>query len=655
MDQERDHRASLNNDMRDQSVSGNTRRSARSEKRKSEVLIAAQSLDSELQHVKNLKRMSFGSMDLPLDPEMEFRMSPSHSQRSSSSDAVSLESQAEEPNQDDDSDDNLSYLNDSIELTAHEYLEEPRDFLVERSSVSKSEDSHNGRNLSGVRRGGMSKKPRELSNGGDDNVTQNLFWVPANQHPNVKPENYLELVQDTLHTLSIDSEVEPPTDKTVEGNNPYLASANTKASPSSQLRSGQNSLVRRPSGLRKSYTELEDLLQHEIQDSDENNENAQSELNNIIKNRPRATSSGSSLKDITEELTRISNKAGFTDGDAVCLARTLSMASSYDGEQSQANQSANTDHTPDSEYASTILTKNGLAIPARSSLRRSKFNTYRIRTPNGSSVTSSSLRSTSLPNEERKDPEGYIEKSDRLRSPTSVNDFNEIYDHYRQGSVGSTSEPHAVDNDASSASPFNKSLVHPSHHETHLNEESESSSKHSTDKTLNYPLEKDGKGNNSKAKNKENKPSGTQILRKKSSWNWFGKKTSKDQDIANDDEQNTFSDFLSVSGNAKTSYIPTEKVNHSRHRHYSIDSGSRGSIAADPSKLAVSSSPKKQKREKKFIQLFKRSRTASTGSRDKEDKVNYLGGTSGNPTDMLKTKASFFSQRVEAHFRCSAC
>lgn len=37
----------------------------------SEVYIAAQSLDKELRSVKNLKRLSIGSMDLLMDPEMD--------------------------------------------------------------------------------------------------------------------------------------------------------------------------------------------------------------------------------------------------------------------------------------------------------------------------------------------------------------------------------------------------------------------------------------------------------------------------------------------------------------------------------------------------------------------------------------------------------
>lgn len=42
-----------------------------------------------------------------------------------------------------------------------------------------------------------------------------------------------------------------------------------------------------------------------------------------------------SLRDITEELTKISNSAGLTDNDAITLARTLSMAGSYSDKKDQ--------------------------------------------------------------------------------------------------------------------------------------------------------------------------------------------------------------------------------------------------------------------------------------------------------------------------------
>lgn len=45
-----------------------------------------------------------------------------------------------------------------------------------------------------------------------------------------------------------------------------------------------------------------------------------------------------SLRDITEELTKISNSAGLTDNDAITLARTLSMAGSYSDKKINHNR-----------------------------------------------------------------------------------------------------------------------------------------------------------------------------------------------------------------------------------------------------------------------------------------------------------------------------
>ena len=55
------------------------------EKRKSDVFIAAKSLDTEIQNVKNLKRLSIGSMDLVIDPELEFKVNSRNSYSSDSS------------------------------------------------------------------------------------------------------------------------------------------------------------------------------------------------------------------------------------------------------------------------------------------------------------------------------------------------------------------------------------------------------------------------------------------------------------------------------------------------------------------------------------------------------------------------------------------
>ncbi|CAR21964.1 KLTH0C04048p [Lachancea thermotolerans CBS 6340] len=624
----------------------------RSEKRKSEVLIAAQSLDSELQHVKNLKRISIGSMDMLIDPEMEFRVSPSPSQPAPTTD-TSHDQQLYNSHSDHDSDDDLSYVNDSIDITSTEYLQESEGTGFESLGSSSNDADCGKRTLSGVRRGGLSGKTRmnnNLSAKDEESVTHNLLWVPANQHPNIKPENYLELVQDTLHTLKI----EPDNEGSVEGGNdekivhaPAAASANLP--PSNQLRSGLNSLVRRPSGLRKSFTELEDLLLQEAQDTSGGDENAElPSADKMPSVRPRIGSRSSSLKDITEELTRISNRAGFTDGDAVSLARTLSMASSYYTDE-DGESVGSPEKKPEKEYASSMLTKNGLAIPARSSLRRSKFNTYRIRNTSGGSTAPSNLRSPSAEhNELDRSPIRVDQKNAQLQSPTSVNDFNEIYDHYRQSSFDSSLGAYPHEHQNAHTSNFHSIASKRPKDDTLLDSESSLHDLHkgSLNKALDDEQQASFRGHVEATNNDEkddHKHASSQAPRKKSGWSWFGKKSSKDQESSPEHTQRVSSDFLGVSSSAKPTNVPTEKINHSRHRHYSIDDTANSSTESTTSNTVSSSqSPtKKQRKEKKFIQLFKRNRTTSTNGREKDDGPSISEKLqSSNAVKVLKTRTS---------------
>ncbi|CUS21432.1 LAQU0S03e02454g1_1 [Lachancea quebecensis] len=624
----------------------------RSEKRKSEVLIAAQSLDSELQHVKNLKRISIGSMDMLIDPEMEFRVSSSPSHTPPVADA-SHDQHLYNSHSDHDSDDDLSYVNDSIDITSTEYLQENEAVGSEGLSSSLNDTSCTERTLSGVRRGGLSGKTRmhnDLSAKNEDPVTHNLLWVPANQHPNVKPENYLELVQDTLHTLKI----EPNSEGFIEGSDDEgvtHASAVPGASspPSNQLRSGLNSLVRRPSGLRKSFTELEDLLLQEAQDTSVVDENA--ELPSATKKpavRPRIGSRSSSLKDITEELTRISNRAGFTDGDAVSLARTLSMASSYYTDEN-GTPASSSEKKADNEYASSILTKNGLAIPARSSLRRSKFNTYRIRNTSGGSTAPSSLRSPSTDNNELdRSPIRADHKSAQLQSPTSVNDFNEIYDHYRQSSFDSSLSAFPHEHQNAQTSNFHSIASKRPKDDRLFDSESSLQDVHkgSLDKALNDEQQANLRGQVEATKKDEkdyHKDASAQAPRKKSGWSWFGKKNNKDQEGSPENEHRVSNDFLAVSNSTKPTNVPTEKINHSRHRHYSIDDSANASTeSTGNSAVSSTQSPtKKQRKEKKFIQLFKRNRTSSSSGREKDDGPSIAEKLqSSNAVKALRTRTS---------------
>lgn len=73
------------------------------------------------------------------------------------------------------------------------------------------------------------------------------MWVPADQHPNVKPENYLELIQDTLQNIQISTNQDIDENKLELGNNHVI---------SNRKRTG--SVVRRPSRLKTSYTKFDD-------------------------------------------------------------------------------------------------------------------------------------------------------------------------------------------------------------------------------------------------------------------------------------------------------------------------------------------------------------------------------------------------------------
>ncbi|CEP65022.1 Zds2p LALA0_S17e00408g [Lachancea lanzarotensis] len=603
---------------------------SRSEKRKSEVLIAAQSLDSELQNVKNLKRISIGSLDMLIDPEMEFRVSPTKSQ-SSRSDESSVESKTESPedlegdgrilsSSDDDADEDFSYINDdSIDITNTEYLDSTSDLAL-------SQSSQDGRTLSGVRRGGLSRTSKlHKSGSGDDSVTQNLLWVPANQHPSVKPENFLELVQDTLHTLKGDSDIgeDRRDDRLIS------SQSNLGITPSSQLRSGSNALVRRPSGLRKSFTELEDLLQQEV-----GNERDKRELSERRISPYRAASKSASLRDLTEELTRISNRAGFTDSDAVSLARTLSMVSS-NGDQETNSISEESGKPQDNEFASSMFMKNGLAIPARSSLRRSKFNTYRIRTSSGGN---DSHRSTELDS-----TKGEIKSPPRTggispQSPNSINDFDNIYDHYRQSSLGSSIDFQSPERHAK----LDKGATR----EVGGEPVKASSCTKVKDSSINQDQIR--RSNDSSVrdietlKTDEAKSTRGQTSRKKGGWNWFVKKTSKDPESSKTTGRKHSNDFVNIEDNDfKNNGWALDKGNHSRYRHHKIDSGMDRSKINEPIETATNTSPsRKATREKKFIQLFKRNRSASTGNKSTIGTLEPSNGFGGRAPEGLRSRSS---------------
>ncbi|KTB11367.1 Protein ZDS2 [Nakaseomyces glabratus] len=352
----------------------------------SEYLRAAQSLDQEVQNVKNLKRLSIGSIDLITDPELNVTVTGTEREDTSYDADLSNGSFTEEDDTTTEIDgSDADETSASIDRTRVEYLtsydntqessnESPKGVARTRSlnlnyhANSNSDISIKERTLRGSRSLSNLKKPKNE----EQSVSDKLFWVPANQHPNVKPENYLELVKETLNKIR---DINTDGKEKSENNSDEEVSNKENINENGRLR---GSIVRRPSKLRKSYTEFssEDL---ELLDKALSN-------NRIISTRTTTNSKRLSLKEITNELVKHSNKAGLTDDNAVTLARTLSIASSVTNQnetgrndQSNTEQQKQSEDADDDTFATAVVGNSHSLASNTSSLRRSKFNTYRVK------------------------------------------------------------------------------------------------------------------------------------------------------------------------------------------------------------------------------------------------------------------------------------
>ncbi|QLG73526.1 hypothetical protein HG535_0F00360 [Zygotorulaspora mrakii] len=641
-----------------------TNRVSLREKRKSEVLIAAKSLDNEVQNVKNLKRISIGSIDLLMDPELEYRVNATSStsiqnkNRNSWSSGSSSGGDIEENDRPDVNDSNSGKgvalhtvqsedsFENSFEATTAEYLdnehgnsESEENKLVHSQELEPSPFPAN-RDLSGVgslRRGAHKVPTRRPSSNRTSNsntssstsLTQNLLWVPADQHPNVKPENYLELVQDTLHNIKL----EDKTDHLVE-TNANKENLDVLDKLPADFSRKHESLVRRPSGLRKSYTEFENEL------------DVDSEIE--WQTRPRSSTDPArpiSLKDITEELTKISNKAGLTDSDAVTLARTLSMSGSFGDDESLTNKSR-TENTnsklaasvnEDDEFASNMFMKHGFVIPARSSLRRSKFNTYRKRTMEGTlqsdrhTENSGNAACDPISNHKHLEMEpkvisdrsslhveeteqkkenvslltNLVESNSSITSPSAASDFQDLYDHYRQSSID-------------------------------WQKEGEQKSEENAQELIE---------DNTCLKNVRNESRDSP--QKKNDWPWMNdmesEKTSPNakQLTENNDVKSFDDDFIKATKHSEQEFerLAPIRSNHSKNRHQPIllqkdskpspkktpDNASKNKHSEESTALSnfinSSTSDKRQRLEMKFVSLFKRkgkSKSKSVSSTSKK-------------------------------------
>lgn len=344
------------------------------QKRKSQVFIAAQSLNDELLNLKSLKRMSIGSVD-DLDTRDiiygQFTTTNTNNNNNSNSNKLktnkyeleTIEQENEVPKDDQSvlrqnkrltidtnqypdfydnyNDENVS-SDDDNDLSSGEDSE-TQDNLTTMNSIENSYNvtsaeylDHSNENSNTVLNAIIDKNIHPLDESEDDDdedkeFTSSLLWVPANKHPSIKPEKYLKYVQGKLETLSTNDD---ENDNDTNGNKNLKQIGRSRSSNIEEAvlkrkkslqendavalsyASRSKSLSRRPSRLRRSYISDTDDV-----DRDEEEQEAVKTTANRTPNKNRF-----SLKEITEELSKMSQNAGFSGNDAVSLARSLSMS-----------------------------------------------------------------------------------------------------------------------------------------------------------------------------------------------------------------------------------------------------------------------------------------------------------------------------------------
>ncbi|AET38416.1 uncharacterized protein Ecym_2710 [Eremothecium cymbalariae DBVPG len=585
-------------------------------------------------------------MDLLVDPEMEFRFGGSASMSSAPRRSLSEESidrfQFSVENEPDpyvtDADDSYSFTEDSAEITCEDHLQSTfadkaaekdskytrnisRSFTVKKSSLSSSRSKF-GKSLK--------DSPPTSENDENEPFSSNLLWVPADQHPNVKLENYLELVTDTLHNLQLVGR-----EQLEKNPNSNYQLSQTNSTSAHEAIPSKNSLVRKPSRLRKSFTEAENI--------DDPNSDEDLNTETPISKRKRV----SSLKEITEELTRISNNAGLTDSDAITLARTLGIGTpAATDRRNFTNTDVASNDEIDEEYASNILTKNGLSISQGSSLRRSKFATYRIRSPSGDSLPlleSGSLL-PSLPEYAQEQVANHLKDAhvfkegqppqswDASITPQSPNSINDIYDHYN-----TTDTDEYVSDDLTSPSTQMSGAsytVSPAQVSCgHSKKDTYAISSSTTSPSSNPPIDATSTSSliskspiRTIPANLPAKDSTKSREKKKPGWNWFNNKrtpSETDNSDSNSDQLqfekgNSNENFPAVSVQSAPSPERVDrKVNHSRNRHklpspeMAIMHTSEALVEklppAEPGQdLRPQQRKKKEKLEKKFMKIFKK-------------------------------------------------
>ena len=370
------------------------------ENRKSQVLLAAQLIDNEVQNVTHLKRQSLGSIDLLVDPEMEYTVNqpgltserPQLISRRTHNGVFTLSKK-----------ENGSGVRKGRHSLSGSQIDERYGDNLKVELTSSTEGSREDDTADST----PGEKPPTLKS----ELSRNLLWVSADKHPSVKPKNYLQLVQNTLHQMSGHSSGD---------NRACSSSGNTRISKDDEDTNGNDTettrfkedteaiirninrlstLAKRPSRLRRSYIQFSDKEEEE----NERKEAAVTERRiSLLEDRDdwkrRSINSdilinssflsvneiNVTLKDLSDEITKISSKAGLTQDDAVTLATTLSMASSLSLEGDITRPSLETSdlnhrgNENDEEYASALVDNDAKNI-AKTSLLRGKCNRYKRR------------------------------------------------------------------------------------------------------------------------------------------------------------------------------------------------------------------------------------------------------------------------------------
>ena len=332
------------------------------EKRRSQVFIAAQSLNDELKNIKSLKRMSIGSMDdLDTRDMLQNQYSESYDNTSRYSKAhfineetendLLIEKQDKELRQnkrltidssqyldiyDDYNDDNessededtrnYSYANDSIVTNNNQTTINSIDNSYNATSAEYLNNEIIEQGSTVIDFNNKSEADITASSDEDKEFTSSLLWVPANKHPSIKPEKYLKYVQNKLETLSVDDDQTNNNRSVSRSRSSNIENASVRRRKSFQenevagmrFAAKSKSLTRKPSRLRRSFISDDDKDNSDVSMS--SNESKESD------NKKRNIQNRFSLKEITEELTKMSNNAGLSGNDAVSLARSLSMS-----------------------------------------------------------------------------------------------------------------------------------------------------------------------------------------------------------------------------------------------------------------------------------------------------------------------------------------